>query len=238
MVFPWGDVVMFREYYDKTGIVPTHAKKIAELSGNEVKKVGTYIDKKSRASFDKFEEQMVGERFRASVLDSRSFASPGSETDRTIGMQYNHYGLKCRASKGWRNEKIVPEMLAMLKPDPDKPHIMHEFWKRGIITEERYQKWLKARKGDYKRGCRLYFTYDLNHIFREINKWSLNPKTGRPNDEFDHLAGGALKYCIAENMKFWGDPSKLHYRGDSTLREVEPEEEAKPKSPYKFIKGY
>jgi hypothetical protein len=237
MVFPWGDIVINREYYKKHGIIPQHAEEIVKLSGNKKAKYGLYYDKKSRASFDRFKEEFTSERYQASVLDSRSFASPGQESDRTIGQQYNQYGLSCRASKGWRNEKIVPQILAMLEPDPKKPHIMTEFYKRGVIGKDEYDLWLKARKGNPNMGARLYFTRDLNFTFKEIVRWANNVKTGKPEDKNDHIVGGALKYLIGENPKFFGDHTKLHYGGD-TLREVDEEPEVKRKSRFKYIKGY
>jgi hypothetical protein len=236
-VFPWGDLVIYREYYKLSrGIIPIHADEIVALSGNKMVKNGVYKEEASRCSFEIMQEDFVNEKYHKSVLDGRSFKQPGQETDRNIGRQYNDYGLYCSPAKGWRNERLVPLVLARLHVKSDRVHIMHEFWKRGMIEDEVYQTWLKGRDGNFRNAPRIYFTNDLHSIFKEMRSWANNPKTGKPEDKNSHLMD-ALKYMIAENPKFWGDPMKPHYMGGFVVNWDDKKEDDR-ESDYKYVKGW
>jgi hypothetical protein len=235
-VFPWGDLVIHREYYKiSRGIIPEHAKDIVELSNNILKKTGVYKEVKSGGSFDIMEEVFNGEHYHKSVLDGRSFRQPGQETDRNIGRQHNDYGLYCTPAKGWRNDRLVPLILARMEPQKERKHIMYEFRKRGIITEEKYQQWLKGRKGDFLNAPSLYFTSNLNFVFKEMRSWANGPN-GKPEDKNSHLMD-ALKYMIAENPRFCGDPTKPHYmtNGMMVVEEGEKEEDREDNG-YKYVR--
>ena len=203
MVFSWGDVLVFREYFEPGKSIPYHAKKLIEMSNNERKKVDDYYDFDIGESFDAYSEVHCGEVYASSVLDSRSFASPAQESDRQMGQLYNHYGLECVASKGHRNEKLVPIMEAYFALDPQRTHLMHQLFTRNYIDPDTYRVWLKARDGEIKNAPSVYFTDDLIKTPEELTSWAVGPN-GAPKSENDHIAGGALKYLLAEDPVYYG----------------------------------
>jgi hypothetical protein len=99
---------------------------------------------------------------------------------------------------------------------------MWQFHKRGIVSDAKYEEWLKGRNGVWKNGSRLYFVSDLVWTFEEINLWSINPKTGLPKSGNDHIIGGALKYVLGEEPYYEGkrydvepefEPEETHKSG-------------------------
>jgi len=205
MMFPWGDMLMYKEYYEPGRSIPYHVKKITEMSGSERIRRDDYVDDKIEEVFGRYEEAFDKYEYNCTVLDGRSFASPAQESDRTIGELWNDWGLRCTPAKGYRNEKIVPDMRIWFDLDKDRNHLMHELWTRGAIADALYQKWLVDRGGSFKNAPRIYFTCDLRHVFSEIRKWAVDPHSGLPRSEHDHIIGGALKYIIAERPKYWGN---------------------------------
>ena len=204
-MFSWGDLVMFREYYEKGHTIPYHARKMVDMSGNTMAKVDDFEDDDTMMAWKVFEEVFQKETYVASVLDSRSFASPSQEREgQTIGQVYQDCGFDCNASVGYRNEKLVPQMKRWFDLDPERPHIMWQFQKRGIITPEVYEEWLAGRDGDYKNGSMIYFVSSLSWTFEELSLWAKDPKSGLPKSDNDHIVGGALKYALAEEPHYEG----------------------------------
>jgi len=204
MMFPWGDLLMYREYYEPGRSIPYHAKTIAEMSGSKRREGSEYEDENIGEAFKTFEEIYDKEEYYCSVMDGRSFASPAQESSRTIGQLYNDWGLNCTPARGYQNEKILPNMRAWFDLDPDRHHLMWELNKRHAIDEEIYEKWLEGRNGEAKNAPRIYFVCDLRHTENEIYSWAKDPRTGLPKSANDHIMGGALKYVIAEDPKYWG----------------------------------
>jgi len=238
MVFPWGDVLMYREYYEPGKTIPYHAKQMVQMSGNERQKVDMpYIDQDIGESFDVYEEVQIGEVYAESVMDSRSFASPGQESDRNIGQLYNDWGFECSAAAGHKNEKLVPLMQAYFDLDPQRPHLMHQLWKRGAVDDDTYRVWLKGRDGEYKNAPRLYFVSGLDKMDEELCSWAINPNTGRPMDKFDHLVGGALKYLIATEPTYWGSNWRDEHTQKREVRDWDSDVPV-PKSGANPVTGY
>ena len=236
MMFPWGDLLIYREYYEPGRSVPYHARKIVEMSRNRTQKAAGYTDGSIGEAFDTYDEIFDGETYHSSVMDGRSFASPAQESDRTLGQLYQDWGLSCSPARGYRNEKIVPQMKTWFNTDPERVHIMHELYTRGAVKEDIYQSWLEERKGKIRNGARIYFVSDLKMHFKEFRMWAKHPETGLPIGKFDHIAGGALKYLIAEQPRYWGN---LWDEPVDTLRVVQgdPLDHAnrkKPQGGYKF----
>ena len=207
-VFPWGDCVVYREYFQKGKTVPYHAKKIVELSGNTMQRAGEWNDLDTIAPYPIFSEVFEGERYRASVLDGRSFASPSQERQCSLGHLYQDCGLDCSAARGGHNFKEggggqVQKLKQFFTVIPDRVHIMTQFWKRKMISDDTYQAWLKGHDGNPRNGAHLYIVVDCRWIQNEIRQWRINPKTGLPEDKNDHLMA-ALKYVIAEDPMYFG----------------------------------
>jgi len=210
-VFPWGDICIYREYYKKGGTIPMHAVNIVAASGNTRAEVGLYQDSEIMDARRTYEEVFTSERYMGSVLDGRSFASPSQEIMGTMGQVYNQYGLWCTAAKcsksakGAKGEMFnqqVENTKTYLRRDPERPHIMWQFRKRKVITEEQYQTWLENRNGEWKFGSTIYFVDSLDFTFREFRQWGL--KNDRPEDANNHIVGGALQYLIAEMPRYFG----------------------------------
>jgi len=205
MVFQWGDLLIYREYFEPSHGIPYHAKHIVEMSGNERKKVDTYKDFDLGTSFDLLEEVHLKEVYAESVLDSRSFGSPSQERESTnMGQLYNDYGLEVTASKGFKNEKLVPLMQAKFDLTPHREHLMSQLYKRGGIDEDSYRVWKKSRHGEIKNAPQIYYTTDLVKTIEETTSWAKSPKNGRPESKNDHIIGGALKYLVACDPIYYG----------------------------------
>ena len=207
-VFPWGDIVIYREYYKKGGTIPMHAVNIVAASGNTRIEAGIYQDSEIIDARKTYEEVFTNERYMSSVLDGRSFASPAQEIMGTMGQVYNQYGLWCTAAKCSKSAKgemfnqQVENTKTYLRREPERPHIMWQFHKRKVITEEQYQTWLDARNGEWKFGSTVYFVDSLDFTFREFRQWAM--KNDRPEDANNHIAGGAFQYLLAEMPRFFG----------------------------------
>jgi hypothetical protein len=210
-VFPWGQMVMYREYYQTGQTVPGNARGIVEACGNRLEpdtSYGPIVDDASGRENRQWLEVPQNESFFETVMDGRSFAQKAQERQATIGQLYAEAGLCCKPASGLNGDKLIPNMLAYLRLDRERPHIMWYFRKAGIVTEAQYAEWLEGRKGDWKNGALLYFVASLRWAFIEINKWAWTDslKTGRrvPKKEHDHLVGGGLKYLLAERPVYWG----------------------------------
>ena len=204
MMFSWGDLLMYREYYQPGQTIPYHAIKISEMSGSRRIEADVYQDDTIGEAFKTYQEVFDKEEYYSSVMDCRSFASPAQESNRTIGQLYNDWGLYCSPSQGYQNDKIVPLMRAWFALQEDRPHLMWQLHKRHAVSDEVYETWLKARNGEVNKAPRIYFVDHLRHVQSEIHSWAKKPD-GRPKAENDHIIGGALKYIIAEDPKYWGD---------------------------------
>jgi hypothetical protein len=237
MVFPWGDLLIYREYYEPGRTVPYHAKQIVEMSRNERRKSDGYVDEAIGESFDTYEEHYKKEAYHSSVLDSRSFSSPGQESDRTLGQLYQDWGLNCSPARGWRNEKIVPQMKTWFNLDPERYHLMYQLHQRKAVSDKVYNEWLEERNGEFKNAPRVYFVNTCRKHFKEFRMWAKNPKTGLPIGENDHLAGGGFKYLIAEQPRYWGQLWDEQLPKSDTQYEGDPLDHAnrkKPKDGFKY----
>ncbi|MDD2777645.1 MAG: hypothetical protein PHI16_01945, partial [Methanocellales archaeon] len=212
MMFPWGQMLIYREYYQKDGNIPEHVQNITKLSGSSIVESDEYADVGSKLTFKTFKEQFGKEEYASTVLDSRSFASPGQESQRTIGHLYQDYGLDCSPARGWKNEKAVPHMELWFKLNPPMEHLMYHLAKRQAISLDLYEKWLKDRGGIYKNAPKIYFVSDLKWTFKEFRSWAKHPETGLPLPHNDHIAGGALKYLLIDEPRYEG-----HNRDDTGI---------------------
>jgi hypothetical protein len=203
-MFPWGDLVIYQEYYKKGGIIPGHAKTIVEMSGNKIVEDDWYEDDDVIEPLRTYREEFVNEEYEQSLMDGNSFASPAQERACSIGQLYNDCGLDCAPSKMPKNFSssdpaggAIPRLKMWLELDKNRPHIMHQFFKHKLISQELYDEWLESRRGEWRHAPKLYFVSTLKWTFEEFRTWAMNPKTNKPVDKNNHIAGGALKYIIS-----------------------------------------
>lgn len=203
-IFPWGDMVVYREYYERGRIIPYHARRIVELSGNLIIEDGVYEDDEILEPYKSFSEEIGehGEEYEQSLMDGNSFATPAQERACTIGQLYQDCGLECSPAKMNKNFSksdpaggAIPRMKMWFDLDQNRPHIMHQFWKHKIISNELYESWLKDRHGEWRSAPRIYFVSSLKWTFDELRTWAM--KNDKPEDKNNHIIGGALKYIIA-----------------------------------------
>jgi hypothetical protein len=204
-VFPWGDLVLYREYYKPGGTVSGNTKEMIELCGNIRVKVGDQYRDDIEASTPLFEEEYLSERFEDTVLDGRSFNTPSSEHRCNIGELYQAAGLSVRPATTEHNNSTVPRILELLEPDPKRPHIMWHLWKAGIIGEDVYQKWLSARDGNHLGGAKLYIVEDMVKWRMEATAWAYqDEEKDKIKAEDDHLMA-AMKYMVSIPPTYQGD---------------------------------
>ena len=210
VVFPWGDVLGYREYYVAGEVVPKHALAIVKASGNMRRVVDTVTDEEQGSTYSVWMEDQVNERYFSSVLDSRDAGKRAHERQCTLGQLYNDYGVNCTPAKGLKNRDIIPRMRAMLEIDPARKHIMAYLFEHGMISKESFDAWLEPRNGNMFGGARFYITSDMPHFLAEVRAWALKPDTDEPQAEDDHLAGACFKYLVMEEPRYMGD---VEYEG-------------------------
>jgi hypothetical protein len=172
-VMPWGDSVVINEYYDfnRRGI-KAHAQGIvSELCGNSVVKDWEMSDGIDEVFVEKHDTLII----QSSELDGRSFSTKSSESGRTIGILYNRFGCPCRQADLRHNDKLIPLLKNELAIQKGKKHInMHigREWSEGM----------------QKYGApSLYIFNTCQNLKSEIEGWTINQNTGKPNDDRDHL---------------------------------------------------
>ena len=201
--FPWGDTVIFAEYFVAGSNIPVNAAKIVEMCGNTRERGEDYEDQQTQFSIPTFTEQMVNMDFHNgfSVIDGRSFAMPGGMTSHTVGELYNACGLHCTPACTKYDRSQIPNMHTYFRSDPDRPHIMWQFQRVGIITKEQYAAWLKSRDGDWKGGARAYVTCNCVRLIASILSWVMID--GKPSSKDAHLTD-AMKYLFSEDPVYSG----------------------------------
>lgn len=224
-MFPWGDLVIYREYYQKGKNVPYNAREIVKACGNTIIQDSTWNDPTGTASYAILREKFTTEEYDYSVLDGRDFAKPTQERSITLGQLYNDCGLFCTAATcAWNIKQegrsgLIPNLIRLLTPERDRPHLMWHLWKRDVISTTDYQAWLKPRNGDYMNGARLYFVRSLRWTFQEVAQWRFDHETGLPVGENDHLMS-CLRYIVGDNPAYRGTMWKEEIEEWPTMEET------------------
>jgi hypothetical protein len=187
-VMPWGDEIVFQEYYEFGKNIYNNAAGIVERSGNDRKEVD-YGD-----GMQTYEEVFVKMDFRSSELDCRSFAKKADESGKPIGRVYNESGLSCVPASGIQDRKgqdkaeggLIPLLKEHLAIRKDRLHIDYRL-KRG--RDESLRK-LGAPK--------LYIFNTCINTKAEVESWTGLPK------QADHLCS-CLKFMCATDRPYLGD---------------------------------
>lgn len=207
-MFSWGDMVVYREYYELGKTIGQNAQGIVAASGNSRVLRENRMDADFGVSLSIYEEQFTEETYYSSVMDCRSFNLNSSERRCTIGMVYNDSGLNCTAGKACYNQHtndekedgIIGRIQDWLAIDPQRKHLVRHLWERGMIEEGDYRNWLKRRGGDTMNGARIYFMDSLKYLQMEMTTW----QDSTDRKAADHLIS-CLKYVLAEEPAYWGN---------------------------------
>jgi len=201
---PWGDLIFYGEYYETELVISKHCENIIGVCGNKRIKIDSYTDPSTDLAVPIYEEQVIRDDYFASVLDSRSFNTRSAERDCILGQMYNDYGLSCTPAKGDPSSVVVPKMEELFEIDDNRPHIMWYFWKKKIISDEAYQRWLKLKRGNYYGGAHCYVFNDLQYFQSEITSWGIDEETEKPIRGNDHLMA-CFRYIVSETPIYFGN---------------------------------
>ena len=193
-VFPWGDVLLYREHYESGLGMMGDVKTIIAASGNTRIKTGEMDDGEGTIT-SVFEEQTGAEEYLFTVMDGRTFQQPARESGVTQGQVYADMGLDCIPASGMRNENAVPIVKSWLEPETGRPHLLVRL---GIMD-----KILDKDGKPITAAPKLYVTTALPHFIMEIESYINDSKTGKPVDKNDH-AMTALKYMILADPRHEG----------------------------------
>ena len=123
---PNGDLILYDEYYktDRTiyeNIHGMHEKDgIIAASGNTLEKLPS-----RQSDTGIYRERWVETgpmRYRATVLDSRSYATPDPTSHMTLSQLFNLFGLRVTPSSGKNCETTIPMVKEWLRVDYNKKH--------------------------------------------------------------------------------------------------------------------
>ena len=188
-VNPQGFLFFYRAYKNVHPTPRQFAEQVVKLSGNDTMLIDEIEDGYTITRI--YEEDMSGEDYQSSVMDSRSFGAK-SERGCTLGEMYNECGLYCTPASGKQDRTMVPIMNDWFRYDPDLKHpITGEMGSpRAFVVV------------DDENGCE-----DIVHEFEAlVHKSSAVDKNASEdiNKKDDHLFD-TVKYIIAENPCYMGD---------------------------------
>ena len=194
---------IYRCYSKADRTIEQNVIAIIEASGNKRKK-----DDSFDSDWDRWIEVHKKERYAKSVLDSRSFATKDSSTNREMGWLYKAAGLFVSPASGKHFDHSVPVVKDMLRVRDELTH---------PITGE-------------KGGAMMYvfdcpecepFLQEIEHyIWEEYNKGGDDKNVKeRPKKKNDHLMSD-VQYICQIPMRYYGEP----FTPDVTEKGVNDEE--------------
>jgi len=198
-VAPWGDIVLYREYYKHGLGMEKNVDMVIQASGNKRQPIGQITDEYGNIR-KRYEEIQDGERYEWSVMDPRTFKSPEREVTITQGQMFSAMGLHCIQASGMRNAQAIPIVKEWFEPIPERPHILVRM-KKAKVIRDMLGKPLKA-------APRLYVFNTLHKFRGEIEAYCKKPESDDPQDGDDHCMT-ALKYLILQNPRYSGPQSEM-----------------------------
>jgi len=211
-MMPWGDMLFYREYYERGKTVPVNCKGVLEMCGNTRIKIADEHDEESGTSWPVYEEQFVGTQFAASVLDPRSYGTKAADRNCNLGQMYNDCGLFVTSARAKIDANMIPEFQRWLEVDYNRKHFMWHAHQHKMISDADYANWFKLRGGDIMGGSRIAVFADMKFFQTEIETWTNKGETDKPKDENNHLMDAAM-YIISENPQYMG--SDIIFDGES-----------------------
>jgi len=189
-ISPAGDLFVYRDYL-RVGKVPSQiAKEIVELSGNTMKKVGSYEDPRNSLVYSRNEEVQCGESFQWTVFDARAFSQ--KQNGVKLSKLYEMAGLRMKQGSGADSEHYVPILKEWFVVDPEKEH---------FVTGE-------------KGAPRIYVFDTCTDVIKTIKRWVWAERKTKSSERLakesptkvDDDLMDALKLVIQANPRFVGNP--------------------------------
>lgn len=198
-VTAWGDIILYREYYQSGLSMIDNVKNIISESGNKRIKVSE-TQSSDGGMYPILEEEMTTERYGFSVMDGRTFKQVQGQDRETYGDTYARLGLACVAADGMHSKDAIPLIKQWFEIDESHTHLMYnlKLMKPDSIMDP---------SGNVMKGApRILVFSNLIHFIAEIEGY--NWKTGQeiPVDKDDHLMS-CLKYLILANP-YYDAPQK------------------------------
>lgn len=188
---PGGDLFIYRDYL-RTGRVPSQiAQDIIEASGNKRIRIGQYINPKTNALYDLYEEKQCGEAYQWTKFDARAFKSTNHSDGILLSKLYKMAGLAVQQGSGANSGHYVPLIKEWFVLDPNKKH---------FVTGE-------------LGAPRIYIFASCTNLIRTIKRWVwVERKTTStdllakesPTKKEDDLCD-CLKLIIQGNPRFRGN---------------------------------
>lgn len=206
----WGDLILFREYYENEPSIARNVHAIIEMSGNRREKVSEIRDEYEGSVRAIFTEVEMTEHYQFTVMDPRSFSSPADSGD-SLGMKYNELGLPAVKidGTGIRDIYALPQVHDWFEMDPERTHLLYRLGVRDPKTSP-----ILGADGKPIVGApKLYVFNTLSHFRAEIEGYIYKLDSEKPVDKHDHSLT-ALKYLIL---------ARPRYDGALTIQEAYPE---------------
>lgn len=191
---PWGDMVLYREYYEAGLGMAENVRRTIAMSGNRREEIGKRKDQDGNTTV-MFQEVQDKEHYLFTVMDGRTFAQPSSESMLTQGDIFAQLGLRCIPASGAKGEQAIPIVREWLEPIPGREHL--------LVRMKLAKEILGYDKKPVAATPKLY-VFNTLHSFRgEIESYVHKPDSEKPVDKDDHLLS-ALRYAILANPRYRG----------------------------------
>lgn len=209
---PWGDGILYREFYEAGLGINKNCVQIIEMSRNRRDKV----DEKRKPDGVDFiyEEQQTGEKYVWTLMDSRTFASPSDDPAETLGTAYRRHGLMCRHASGMRNEHAIPLVKEWFVPQEGRVHI--------LVRMKIRKEFIDPGTGEpITKAPKLYVFNTLKHFLSELEGYR------DVKSKIDHLMT-SLKYLLLQKPRYMG----------KEMAKVDEDEQGKARGEVDSVTGY
>ena len=186
-VSPIGDIYLYREYY-KADVVFEHAKNIILASGNEVVEAGKLQQKGITCT--RMIEKIVHEKYRMTVLDSRSLNTQDTFMGMDVGRLYGIGGLRVTPASGVSTHLAIPIVKQYMRINPDKLHPVNKTKGSPSIFVFRNLTHFRAERAEY-----------ANQEFKSFKMLDKKNPSEKPKDKHDHLMD-CLVYLVQIPPKY------------------------------------
>lgn len=191
-VSPEGDVYVYREYYKRDRTITENVKGIIEASGNTRQIFEKYVDDSGRVR-ERFNEKPKKERFRKTVLDSRSMGKKADESNLTVGQMYRDAGIVVQPADGQTTDKQLAVAKEYFTIDWEKKHPI-----TGELGASRI--FFFSTLVNFKKELMSYVNEEVTRTDRSGNK----SVSERPRQKDDHLMT-AMLYLLMERLSYFQD---------------------------------
>jgi len=171
-VFPWGDIVMFKEVYQDVSSIKQGCELIRSMSNSTTRQV----------SEDYWEEIPGDYEFAASENDCRSFGAKSPESGKSLGQIYNENGVSCFPTTGAHDDILIPLAQELFALNKGRQHI-------DVAIRRRSENELD------KMGVPMLYIFNTCYnAIAEIRKYAGQDKDDHLISNIKHLAGRDRPY--------------------------------------------